>query len=94
MRRAVRLGGPPGVAARRWQRDELQHAVVPATPIASSQLDQPFNSAVIELDDFQSDPPGHPVGGCSWIGAAVEAGLRRGSLRPGRRIPGGGVARW
>jgi hypothetical protein len=62
-------GGLCGSAGRpEWRRADgsgtsYSYAVVSGTPIASSQLDQPFNSAVIELDDFKSDPPGHPVGG-------------------------------
>ena len=57
-RLAARSGGAQMAAGTSYS-----YAVVSGTPIASSQLDQPFNSAVIELDDFQSDPPGHPVGG-------------------------------
>jgi len=76
-------GGPCGSAGRlEWRQADgsgmsYSCPVVSGTPITSSQLDQPFNRAVIELDDFQSirrairsvgsDP--------SW----GEAGFRRGS---------------
>ena len=44
------------------------YPVVHDTPIASPQPDQPFNRAVIELDDFPSHPSGQPAEGTPATG--------------------------
>ena len=67
-------GGPCGSADRlEWRQTDgsgtsYGYPVVSGTPIASSQPDQPFNRAVIELDDFPSDPSGHPAEGAPAAG--------------------------
>jgi hypothetical protein len=86
-------GGPCGSAGRlKWRQTDgsgtsYGYPVVSGAPIASSQPDQPFNRAVIELDDFPSDPSGHPAGVVSDR-CCGGAGLRRGS---GGRVAGAQV---
>ena len=91
-------GGPCGSAGRRKGRQadgsgtSHSYPVASGMPIAAAQLDQPFNRAVIELDDFRSDPSGYPAGGVP-IRAAVRP-VFGAAPATGQEVPRWRVTRW